>query len=66
MYPNDIFGNILFKLELPLDNYIDAMRGDDNFKGLNSLVDLLVKFVETKRHTMFDMVYLLLKLVLLL
>jgi hypothetical protein len=65
-YPNDIFGTDLLKLELQLDNYIDAMRQDDNFKGLYSIVDLSVKLVETKRYIVYDTVYLLIKLVLLL
>ena len=65
-YPNDISGNDLLKLELQLDNYIDDMRQDDNFKGICNLVDLSVKLVEAKRHIVYDMVYLLLKLVLLL
>jgi hypothetical protein len=39
---------------------------DDRFKDITNLVDLSVKLVETKRHTVCDMVYLLLKLVLLL
>ena len=54
------------KLELQLDNYIDDVRQNDNFKGIGNLVDLSVKLVETNRHTLYDMVYLLLKLVLLL
>src|SRR5207247_1004820 len=49
-YPNDIPGNYLLKLELQLDNYIDDMRRDDSFQGLDNLVDLSVKLVETKRH----------------
>lgn len=36
------------------------------FKGLNSLVDLSVKLVETKRDKIYDWVYFLLKMVLLL
>ena len=40
------------------------MRQADSFKGLNNIVDLSVKLVETKRHTVYDMVYELLKLVL--
>ena len=40
------------------------MRQDDSFKGLDNIVDLSVKFVETKRHKVYDMVYELLKLVL--
>jgi hypothetical protein len=54
----------LLKLELQLDNYIDDVRQDDSFKGLENLVDLSVKLVQTKRHKVYDMVYLLLKLVL--
>ena len=42
------------------------MRQDDRFKGLDNIVDLLVKLVQTKRHKVYDMVYELLKLVLLL
>ena len=66
-YPNDIISNTdLLKLELQLDNYIDDIRQDDSFKGLENLVDLSVKLVETKRHIIYDLIYLLLKLVLLL
>ena len=54
------------KLELQLDNYIDDIRQDDSFKSLGNLVDLSVKLVETKRHIVYDLVYMLLKLVLLL
>ena len=42
------------------------MRQADSFKGLNNIVDLSVKLVETKRHKMYDMVYEFLKLILLL
>ncbi|XP_066334370.1 uncharacterized protein [Miscanthus floridulus] len=49
-----------------LDNYIDDMRQDASFQGLDNIVDLSVKFVETKGHKVYDMVYLLLKLILLL
>lgn len=56
----------LLKFDLQLDNYIDGIREDDRFKDITNLVDLSVKLVETKRHKVFDMVYLLLKLVLLL
>ena len=65
-HPNDISGTDLLKLDLQLVNYIDAMRQDDNYKGMNNLVDLSVKLVETKRHKVSDQVYLLLKLVLML
>jgi len=51
---------------MQLDNYIDDLRKDDSFKDLNNLVDLSVKLVETQRDKVYDLVYLLLKLVLIL
>ncbi|XP_066324096.1 uncharacterized protein [Miscanthus floridulus] len=65
-YPKDFSNNDLLKLELQLDNYIDDMRQDASFQGLDNIVVLSVKLVETKRHKVYDMVYLLLKLILLL
>ncbi|KAG2640464.1 hypothetical protein PVAP13_2KG357680 [Panicum virgatum] len=53
-YPNDFFESHLVKLELQLDNYIDDIRHEDSFK------------VQTGTHKIYDMVYNLLKLVLLL
>ena len=65
-YPDDFPPQELMHLELQLDNYIDGMRKDESFNGLENLVDLSVKLVETKRHIVYNLVYLLLKLVLLL
>ncbi|XP_066316782.1 uncharacterized protein [Miscanthus floridulus] len=65
-YPKDFSNNDLLKLELQLDNYIDDMRQDASFQGLDNIIDLSVKLVETKRHKVYDMVCLLLKLILLL
>ena len=42
------------------------MRNDENFQGLENLVDLSVKLVQTRRHMVHHLVYLLLKLVLIL
>ena len=56
----------MIHLELQLDNYIDDMRNDENFQGLGNLVDLSVKLVQTGRHIVHHLVYLLLKLVLIL
>jgi hypothetical protein len=39
------------------------MRQDDGCKGINNLVDPSVKLIKTKIHKVYDMVYLLLKLV---
>lgn len=51
---------------MQLDNYIDDLRNDDMFKDLNNIVDLSVKLVKTQRDQVYDLVYLLLKLVLIL
>ena len=42
------------------------MRNDENFQGLGNLFDLSVKLVQTGRHIVHHLVYLLLKLVLIL
>ena len=42
------------------------MKRTKCFQGLDNIVDLLVKLVDTNRHKVYDMVYSLLKLVLLL
>ena len=49
-YPKEFSNNNLLKLELQLHNYIDDMRQDDSFKGLENIVDLSIKLVQTKRH----------------
>jgi len=43
----------LLRLDLQLENFIDDMRKDEMFKGLNNLVDLSVKLVETKRDEVY-------------
>ena len=65
-YAKEFSNNNLLKLELQLHNYIDDIRQDDSSKGLDNIIDLSVKLVQTKRHKVYDMVYELLKLVLLL
>jgi hypothetical protein len=65
-YPKDIFGTDLLKLELQLGNFIADIKKDVLFEGLENLVDLSLKLVQTKRHKVYDLVYTLLKLVLLL
>jgi hypothetical protein len=42
------------------------MRRQDSLQGINNLVDLSMKLVETNRHNAYDLVCLLLKLVLIL
>ena len=42
------------------------MRGDERFRKVKSLAELSIMIVETKKHTKYDIVYKLLKLVLIL
>jgi hypothetical protein len=49
-YPKEFSNNNLLKFELQLHNYIDDMSQDDSFKGLDNIVDLSVKLVETQMH----------------
>lgn len=66
-YSNEIKGYDLLRLKLQFGNYIDDMRQDDMFKGLNIIIGLFVKLVETKRDDReYHWIYMLLKLVLLL
>jgi hypothetical protein len=65
-YPNNFSSSDLLRLEMQLDNSIDDMRREDSFQGINNLVDLSVKLVQTNRHNVYDLVYLLLKLILIL
>jgi len=65
-YPKEFSNNNLLRLELQLQNYIDDISQNDSFKVLENIVNLSVMLVETKRHKVYDMVYELLKLVLLL
>jgi hypothetical protein len=65
-YPKDISSMDLIRLEPQLANFIDDMRTYDRFNGLNSLGELSIKLVEINKHVLYDLVYLLLKLVLIL
>jgi hypothetical protein len=51
---------------MQLDNYIDDMRREDNFQGIHNLIDHSVELVETNRHNIYNLIYLLFKLVLIL
>ena len=65
-YPNNFSSTDLMRLSFQLDNFIDDMRSDDRFKSLNNLGELSTKLVETRKHDIYKLVCLLLKLVLLL
>jgi hypothetical protein len=51
---------------MQLDNCINDTRREDSFQCINNLVDLSMKLVEINSHNVYDLVYLLLKLVLIL
>jgi hypothetical protein len=63
-YPNDMSSPDLIRLELQLEIFIDDMRKDDRFKCVNHIGDLSILLVETKKHVVYDLVYMLLKLIL--
>ncbi|XP_047086721.1 uncharacterized protein LOC124698260 [Lolium rigidum] len=65
-YPNEFPSLSLIRLEFQLDTFINDMRRDDRFKCVNHLGELSIKLVETNKHVVYDLVYLLLKLILLL
>ena len=46
--------------------YFDDVGEDDRFQGLNSLSELSIKFVATKKHDLYGRVFLILKLALIL
>jgi hypothetical protein len=62
-YPNDISSMDLIRLEFQLETFIDDMRKYDRFKCVNHLGELSVLLVETKKHLVYDLVYILLKLI---
>ena len=54
---NDFFNSDMVKFELQLNNYIDNIKHENNFKGLTNFIDLSVKLVQTKKNNIYDMVY---------
>ncbi|XP_020422138.1 uncharacterized protein LOC109949841 isoform X1 [Prunus persica] len=65
-YPNDFSTLDLMILEDQLEKYIMDMRSSIEFSGLNGIADLSQKMVETKKDSVFPLVYLLLTLALIL
>ena len=66
LYLDDISSVNLIRLEFQLDTFIHDMRKYDRFKCINHLGELSVMLVETKKHVVYDLVYTLLKLILIL
>jgi len=66
LYPDDFSPDQLKDLAHKLPIYIDNVRADERFSGLNTITELAKLMVDTKKHLAFPLVYQLLKLVLVL
>ena len=65
-YPRDFSSSEMQHLPFQLNHFIQDMRRDERFGNVKSLAELSVKLVETKKNIKHDLVYKLLKLVLVL
>src|SRR6185503_10767628 len=66
LYPQDIGFQERNQLRFQLRHYINDVRNDENFKNLRSLADLSMMLVKRDMVSLYDIVYELLKLVLVL
>jgi hypothetical protein len=66
LYPKDFDGAKLRDLRHHLLLYINDVRADDRFSGINNICELSQKMVETRKHICYPLVYRLLKLALVL
>ncbi|XP_070665674.1 uncharacterized protein [Malus domestica] len=66
LYPQDFTKQDLLALEDQLDIYIHSMRSRSDFSQLQSISDLAKKMVEKRLHRVFQYVYLLIELALVL
>ncbi|XP_052146816.1 uncharacterized protein LOC127765887 isoform X3 [Oryza glaberrima] len=65
-YPKDFTETELLHLPFQLTLFINFVRRDERFKNVKNLVELSTMLVATKKHTAYELVYKLLKLVLIL
>ena len=65
-YPHDFTFEEMNQLPFQLNWYTNDLRNDDNFKNLRSLAELSMMLVKERKVSRYDIVYKLLKLVLLL
>ncbi|PIN18235.1 Tam3-transposase (Ac family) [Handroanthus impetiginosus] len=66
LYPHDFSSVELLALDAQLENYILDMRSDSDFDELTSIGELSKKLVKTRKHIVYPLVYLLVKLALIL
>ncbi|ESR44381.1 hypothetical protein CICLE_v10013598mg [Citrus x clementina] len=64
LYPNEFSTIDIMALEIQLDTYILDMRTSGEFSELKDIGDLAKRMVETKRHNVYPLVYLLITLAL--
>jgi hypothetical protein len=65
-YPNDFSSTEMHHLPFQLSHFIQDMRRDERFRGVKNVVELSVMLVQIKKSIKHDIVYKLLKLVLVL
>ncbi|XP_048493266.1 uncharacterized protein LOC125493789 [Beta vulgaris subsp. vulgaris] len=65
-YPKEFPGNDMTRLRHELEFFYDDMRKDARFENLKDINELSMKLVETGKHTSYQQVYLLVRLVLIL
>ena len=65
-YPKDFSSSELSHLPSQLNLYIIDVRNDERFRNVRSLAELSIKIVQTNKHLRHEVVYKLLKLVLVL
>ncbi|XP_020979414.1 zinc finger MYM-type protein 1-like [Arachis ipaensis] len=65
-YPHEFSSTQLLALDSQLENFILDMRLDDQFSNINGISGLSQKLVETKKHIVYPLVFILLKLALIL
>ena len=65
-YPAEFSNVEILVLDNQLETYIVDLRSHDGFTSLKGINDLSIKLVETKKHIMYPLVYLLVKLALIL
>ncbi|XP_057779601.1 uncharacterized protein LOC130998186 [Salvia miltiorrhiza] len=61
-YPSEFFEVALYELESQLENFIVDVCMDEKFLELSGIGDLAEKMVSTRKHDIFPLMYLLVKL----
>ncbi|XP_044368363.1 zinc finger MYM-type protein 1 isoform X2 [Triticum aestivum] len=65
-YPEDFSQSELLHLPFQLSNFVDDLRLDERFREVKTLAELSIKLVETRKDRVYNIVYRLLRLVLIL